>query len=519
LSSSFGYNSNSEDQQSVKDSRNHSIAITRKASARTKKDHKYSFKVSSVVGTEDSAVRVISNPSETKALRVDYYQLIRKWQVNLYRYGLRMTYDIVIPNPGAELVRKMDELQMIDKLIDEPFAFKLQINSIKRNTWAELAAIYHATVEAPPEQFSQLYAHREMPWKEESDASKGAYEALEFDVDPNYEISSAVLVADYFHWPNPWFDVTLDSLPPATGGEVVASSLNFLMGRSGKLSVIYGYEKISKGTVQATLTLKLKDSVFEKWRFKAWDSMRQAAEESYFQNREALKDRRAKLVAELAQLDALTLRKMEKEEIMKGVLRWLFGPTFELVPWDVASLFTPLDPSNPETTDVLNPNTLSPQSWQRVMEFGEFIKYIHQAIEWENVLNFNYPYFWDSPKNWKSKLFLQHPDTLHRDFLRAGSARVVLTIRPGFEESFTALLETGAFGTLPGEHPYLTIAQEIQNYAKTNYPGIPPANPNDPNYDSEVAKAEQGKLMARWYEYTPTSALDVVLNTPMSDAA
>ena len=110
------------------------------------------------------------------------------------------------------------------------------------------------------------------------------------------------------------------------------------------------------------------------------------------------------------------------------------------------------------------------------MEFGEFIKYIHNAIEWENMLYFLYPYFWDGP-NAERKRFLDHPDPLHCAFLRAGCARVVLTIRPGFEESFTSLIETGAFGTLPGEHPYISIAQEIANYAHTNYPGIPPANP------------------------------------------
>src|SRR5207253_5268820 len=53
----------------------------------------------------------------------------------------------------------------------------------------------------------------------------------------------------------------------------------------------------------------------------------------------------------------------------------------------------------------------------------------------------------------------------------------VLAIRPGFESSFTSLVESGAFNSLPGPHPYVTIAQEIQNFANTNYPGFPPANP------------------------------------------
>ena len=93
------------------------------------------------------------------------------------------------------------------------------------------------------------------------------------------------------------------------------------------------------------------------------------------------------------------------------------------------------------------------------------------------MLYFTFPYFWDDNKLWDFKKFLYHPDPIHRTFLRSGAARVVLTIRPGFEPSFTSLMESGAFGQLPPAHPYVTIAQEIQDFANTNYPGFPPANP------------------------------------------
>ena len=97
VSAQFGYGSTSSSQQVHKDSRTHSMETTRKASARTRKEHKYSFKVSSVAGTEDMAVRTITNPSYTETMRVDYFSMMRKWRVNLYQYDLRMTYDLVIP--------------------------------------------------------------------------------------------------------------------------------------------------------------------------------------------------------------------------------------------------------------------------------------------------------------------------------------------------------------------------------------------------------------------------------------
>ena len=65
-----------------------------------------------------------------------------------------------------------------------------------------------------------------------------------------------------------------------------------------------------------------------------------------------------------------------------------------------------------------------------------------------------------------------HRTITRRDFLRAGSARVVLTIRPGFEPAFTALIEAGSFSKeLPPNHPYMEVAKEIEHYAETHYAG------------------------------------------------
>jgi hypothetical protein len=76
----------------------------------------------------------------------------------------------------------------------------------------------------------------------------------------------------------------------------------------------------------------------------------------------------------------------------------------------------------------------------------------------------------------REKLLFEHPDPTHRDFLRAGYIRVVIPVRPGFEEDFTTLVETGSF-TGGGASPYLPIAQDVAAFARTNYSEIPPANP------------------------------------------
>src|SRR5262249_13741167 len=155
------------------------------------------------------------------------------------------------------------------------------------------------------------------------------------------------------------------------------------------------------------------------------------------------------LLEDIKGRDALSLRQLEREAVMKGVLQWLLGPSFSFVPADIEAMFT--SGSSQGAAEPLR--TLSPTEggWERVLRYGEMIKFLHEAIEWENMLFFTYPYFWDAPENWPFKRLLQHPDVRHRDFLRSGSARVVLTIRSGYEIDFACFVETGALGE---NHPY-----------------------------------------------------------------
>ena len=75
ISTTLGYNVSDSASNSQQNSKTQSNELTRKASSRTKKEHKQSFKVASASGTEDQAVRLIRNPYTDKATRVDYYQL------------------------------------------------------------------------------------------------------------------------------------------------------------------------------------------------------------------------------------------------------------------------------------------------------------------------------------------------------------------------------------------------------------------------------------------------------------
>ncbi len=497
IAASANYDVATSSTQTEEYSRNHSIALTRKASSRTKKEHKVSFKVASAAGTEDQTVRKLKNPFTDRATRIDYYRLLRKWRVNLFRYGVRMTYDLAIPEPGSDVLSRIREVQELQSTLEQGFdspsatvawaRFDLRPVDVTRSNYLLLAAQYNASVEPPPPDADWIDRAETKTWTK--DESKHAqYHLLEIDVPADYLVYSVHVDSSYWWWKNEDYSFN------------VQDAADFV-GKSGSLALIYQTKFLSAAYVELRAALRLRPEAFDRWRMKAWTAIRDAAQARYYEVRQLLKERLERLTADLGAQDALSLRKVERDEIMKGVLRWLLGPSFQFNPLGVG----------PELYGQSG-SVVSDPVWTRVSAFGEMIKFLHQAVEWENVLFFLYPYFWSHRSRWDFKKYLDHPDPFHRAFLKAGSARVVLTVRPGFERAFAEFVENGGTGELPNEHPYVRIAEEMEAYARTNYPGIPAANPD------EADTREQGVLIGTWFEYTPTSALDIAFDEATPNA-
>ncbi len=101
---------------------------------------------------------------------------------------------------------------------------------------------------------------------------------------------------------------------------------------------------------------------------------------------------------------------------------------------------------------------------------GAYIQFIEQAFEWENMQYLFYPYFWGRKEKWPLVSQLDDDDPLFREFLRAGSARVNIPVRPGFETAVNTFLSTGLLpwnsdsdeAVVTQEELFLSIAEEIK---------------------------------------------------------
>lgn len=96
------------------------------------------------------------------------------------------------------------------------------------------------------------------------------------------------------------------------------------------------------------------------------------------------------------------------------------------------------------------------------------VKFFEQAFEWD-LMSYNfYPFYWANSAKWESLYNVTEAnDQLFRAFLQSGMARVVVTVRPGFEEAVNWYMATGQIwegGLVPviNDPLFLSIVEELR---------------------------------------------------------
>ena len=100
-------------------------------------------------------------------------------------------------------------------------------------------------------------------------------------------------------------------------------------------------------------------------------------------------------------------------------------------------------------------------------DYTALAKFMEQAFEWEIMDYTFYPYYWGNKEDWKKMFLEERIDPLFRSFLQAGMGRVIVTVKPGFEDAINFYLATGKIwngGEVPviGDPLYLSIVDELR---------------------------------------------------------
>lgn len=488
------------EQQSQQQSRRETRETTQKASALTVRDQKISFTVNTVTGTEDFTSRLYENDNPDKVLLIDYYRRMRRWRNELYRTGIRLTYDVVLPDPGRMLRDRWTQVAAIDDQLATGFDYTPPalppMDTPSVDAMHALAVSLGTSLPPSPDvsrEVEQTHTLVEVPVRD------GAVPfTVTVPIDPAYQAKSlsvggqlAFSADGACHVEAEWRGMS--QVIPADGKLHLATFAGGIASVP-EYTVDFIAHNNALGNIRVVVDLEPSASAWHQWYNTSVGALRQAAYTRYNEQRELLRQQRAALVRELDAPDTITLRRMEREQVMRLVLQWLF-PDFV----GAGNVYQDADATKPDT-------------WQPAMEYGEYIKFVHQAIDWDNALVLLYPYFWDNPDNHPAKLYLDHPDATHREFLRAGAARVVLAIRPGYEEEVVSLLDKGELGKLAPGSRFLPVIGAV----RASETGFVTALDHDlkPTTIGMAATADtRGTQIGEWYDWTPTSALDIDVTT------
>lgn len=101
-------------------------------------------------------------------------------------------------------------------------------------------------------------------------------------------------------------------------------------------------------------------------------------------------------------------------------------------------------------------------------KYANKVKFIEQAFEWDIMSYILYPFYWGANERWQKLYHQEALDTLFNKFLQCGMARVLLSVRPGFEDAIAWFFETGEIWNGNTTAPvidddfYLSIVDELQ---------------------------------------------------------
>lgn len=99
---------------------------------------------------------------------------------------------------------------------------------------------------------------------------------------------------------------------------------------------------------------------------------------------------------------------------------------------------------------------------------GRFTQFLEQAFEWQQISYLFYPYFWSRQKKWIELMNrLDYADSAMTSFLRAGSARVLVAVTPGYYDAVMYFLSTrepwgGGPSPVIGDPLFIPIHEEIR---------------------------------------------------------
>jgi hypothetical protein len=412
----------------------------------------------------------------------------------IFNYGKRLMYEFMIPDPSKIhqiFLQPNKELftikEPIDPRIDKNNPDTIEdFTKITRENYQIWASIYNAEVEAPPAEY--VIVGKSYSALSISEDATGSWQKEWNDlvVPKGYYLS--VIVGNHEcrrGYPNQKKDLHMNSNIQIANQYVVSQR------KSGGFDYDFGLEsslqqftidvpaQISLDTIPVSVIcwdvssfilnvnckLLCSEEHLQTWQIKTFNAIIEAYEAKLEEYRNQLDTFNAEQEKNKS-INALFYRDIEKTILRKHCIAYLIG--YDKLGKNFQKNKTFADHQiSPNAVDS-NGSELSGKDSLSIRNYGSLIKFMEQAFEWDIMSYIFYPFYWADKNRWTDMYAYDSGDTLFSKFMQSGMARVIVTVRPGFEDAVNWFMTTGMIwnglnAPVIGDDMYLSIVDELLN--------------------------------------------------------
>lgn len=460
---------NTSKEEATKVATSYSKDVTSRATSRIFERRREERILKTIEVFEEKNTHGIDNKLGTDHVVGQYQWIDKVYEAQVFNYGKRLLFDIMVPEPAAFLLHATSSQPKAGAALVKPAPFTLTPLDISEWNYGYYVKQYQVSgVTPPPQPYLALGKAVEGKGTEDDGVTK----LLEIPLPDGYQA-----VGYQWQWQgNLWSGGTM-------GIHILPEPID---NRVGSIVLAVKTRRMEAFTVSIAIHCQRTQRSLDDWKLKTHAAILQA----YLKLVRDYEERLAALEVQAAQQiqgrNPLENERLIRTELKKGAI----------------SVFTE------QHYDLFGAITVSPQGYPQAnlpeaAAEGKYIRFFEQAFEWEQMMFFYYPYFWGRKANWLKRALLQDVDPLFADFIKAGSARVVVSVRPGFERAIAHFLDTGEIwdgGDLPDitSPLYLSIIEEIRERDKAPGAEVPQGDPWDVRLPTTLVRIRDKASLPEW---------------------
>ena len=408
-----------------------------------------------------------------------YRWIDAKYKNQVINYGKRLMYEFMIPEPSRFHNLAMDEIKsslgliILNKPVDPRNDITYPLTDFTNLTEANAAywaGRFNADIEACPDEslyIGKTFSATKIGGMEDlSDkddlAIKDGYITekvnvtyfAETDNDGGQQHSLAIIVGDYKMAINNGGNSS--SQESDSKKTPVYIDINPYIGKIPVSFASLNYLTVSVGiSIKVTRTSKL----YKEWQIKTFNTIIAAYERKVDEYNAYIQQAASDNANSGNATNPLFFRQLENLVLQKNCIHYLLDSSSITLG---ADYYKTNDHSHKPTIE-----NIVPDNTAEFDKYTAYASFLEQAFEW-NIMSYEFlPFFWGNKSNWKTMYRNDIDDPLFHSFLQAGMARVVVSVRQGFEKAVMYFMATGKpwdGGTVPviDDPLFLSIVEDLK---------------------------------------------------------